>query len=121
MVQDVHCKASKVKQDTKYIVVPGVYCVVSGLFGQAPRLERLTFSTNPNIPSPRLLWDLRVGLAIWEVGSLAVFLPRKLRSAVCTSESSSAIDKFPGSMQTRRKPRLWPVLPRFGRVFFCQG
>ena len=56
---------------------------------------------------------IRVGLSLWEQGSSGVFLTWKLRSAVYTSESSSAIENFMGSMQTRRSP-VWPVLARFG-------
>ena len=39
-------------------------------------------------------------------------MTRKLRSAVCTSELPAGIEKFPGSMQTRRSRvygQLWPV------------
>ena len=37
-----------------------------------------------------------------------------MRSAVCTSESSSAIEKFPGSMQTRPKRGPAAFMSRFG-------
>ena len=54
-----------------------------------------------------------VGLAIWEKGSLGMILTRKMRNVGCTSESSSAAEKFPASMQTRRSRvygEFWPVL-----------
>ena len=38
--QDVHYKTSEGMQDTKYIVVPDVYCIVNGLVAQDPRVER---------------------------------------------------------------------------------
>ena len=43
-----------------------------------------------------------------------MFLTRKLGSVVCTSESSSATDKFPGSMQTRRSRVYGEFWLRFG-------
>ena len=36
----VQYKASKGMQDTEHIAVPDVYCIVSGLVAQDPRVER---------------------------------------------------------------------------------
>ena len=47
-----------------------------------------------------------------------MFLTRNVRSAVCTSESSSATEKLPGSMQNAAQPRL---LERFGPFWLRFG
>ena len=81
-----------------------------------PRGNIMTVSCRRDNLPHHVWYEWRVGLSIWDKGSLGMFFTWKLRSAVCTSELSSAVETLNISWfdANAAQPRLWTDVGHFG-------